>query len=56
MADILGYEEDRKQYSEILDRGKKSYEEKLWNGEQLPVAFAAFKFEGLDLAKYKARQ
>lgn len=32
MADILGFTEDKERYSEILDRGKTSYEDKLWNG------------------------
>ena len=32
MAAILGYPEDTKKYKNILQRGKKSYERKLWNG------------------------
>ncbi|XP_076443638.1 non-lysosomal glucosylceramidase-like isoform X2 [Babylonia areolata] len=32
MADILGQTEDKERYSAILQRGKKSFEEKLWNG------------------------
>ena len=33
MADILGLAEDKEHFSAILDRGKKSFEEKLWNGQ-----------------------
>lgn len=33
MADVLGMCEDKERFSAILDRGKKSFEEKLWNGE-----------------------
>ena len=32
MAEVLGLQEDKEHYSAILDRGKKSFEEKLWNG------------------------
>ncbi|KAK7116158.1 non-lysosomal glucosylceramidase-like isoform X2 [Littorina saxatilis] len=32
MADVLGMSEDKERFSAILDRGKKSFEEKLWNG------------------------
>ena len=32
MAAILGYPEDTKKYKNILQRGKRSYERKLWNG------------------------
>ena len=33
MADILGLAEDKEHFSAILDQGKKSFEEKLWNGQ-----------------------
>lgn len=33
MASILGLDDDAKKYSEILEKGKKSFEEKLWNGQ-----------------------
>ena len=32
MAEHLGFEEDRAKYAEVLERGKKSYQDKLWNG------------------------
>ena len=32
MAQILNFDDDAKKFSEILERGKKSFEEKLWNG------------------------
>lgn len=32
MASLLDQPDDSLKYSEILDRGKKSFEEKLWNG------------------------
>jgi non-lysosomal glucosylceramidase len=33
MASTLNFEDDARRYSEILARGKKSFEEKLWNGK-----------------------
>lgn len=33
IAKVLGYPEDAKKYNNILQRGKKSYERKLWNGK-----------------------
>jgi non-lysosomal glucosylceramidase len=33
MASLLGHENDSKKFTEILERGKKSFEEKLWNGK-----------------------
>lgn len=32
IAKVLGYPEDIKKYNNILQRGKKAYERKLWNG------------------------
>lgn len=33
IAQVLGYPEDIKKYNNILQRGKRSYERKLWNGK-----------------------
>lgn len=33
MANFLGKNEEAKKFTEILERGKKSFEEKLWNGK-----------------------
>lgn len=33
MADKLGFSDDAKKYSDILERGKKAFEKKLWNGK-----------------------
>ena len=33
MADILGHITDSLEYSAILDKGKESFEKKLWNGQ-----------------------
>ena len=32
IAKVLGYPEDIKKYNNILQRGKRAYERKLWNG------------------------
>lgn len=32
MARILGYEEDEKEFTKLLEQAKQSFEEKLWNG------------------------
>ncbi|XP_041367827.1 non-lysosomal glucosylceramidase-like [Gigantopelta aegis] len=32
MAKHLGFDEDQAKYAEVLERGKKSYQDKLWNG------------------------
>jgi uncharacterized protein (DUF608 family) len=33
IAKVLSYPEDIKKYNNILQRGKKAYERKLWNGK-----------------------
>ena len=33
IAKILGYPEDIRKYSNILQRGRRAYERKLWNGK-----------------------
>lgn len=33
MASLLNHDEDSKKFTEILERGKKSFEQKLWNGK-----------------------
>ncbi|XP_012264048.2 non-lysosomal glucosylceramidase [Athalia rosae] len=33
IAEILGHDQDSKRYSEVLERGKHAYQEKLWNGQ-----------------------
>lgn len=33
IARVLGYREDIKKYNNLLQRGKRAYERKLWNGK-----------------------
>ncbi len=35
IAKVLGYPEDIKKYNNILQRGKRAYERKLWNGKRI---------------------
>ncbi|KAL8601227.1 hypothetical protein ACOMHN_003033 [Nucella lapillus] len=37
MADILGHAEDKQNYAAILERGKKAFEEKLWNEQNSAI-------------------
>lgn len=32
MAQVLGHEQDEKEFSNLLEQARRSYEEKLWNG------------------------
>ena len=33
MAKLLDFKEDEEKYTQILEKGKKSFEKKLWNGK-----------------------
>lgn len=33
MCDVLGMEDDKKNFEDLLERGKKSFNEKVWNGK-----------------------
>ena len=48
IAKVLGYPEDIKKYNNILQRGKKAYERKLWNGKWSKISIPGFSF-GLNI-------
>lgn len=33
MAAVLGLQEDRDRYADVLNRGKEAFNKKLWNGQ-----------------------
>ena len=39
MGDILGEKADMDKYRAILDKGKKSYQTKLWNGKGIVIQY-----------------
>ncbi|XP_028416084.1 non-lysosomal glucosylceramidase-like [Dendronephthya gigantea] len=56
IAKVLGYPEDIKKYNNILQRGKKAYERKLWNGRYYNYEFSKRRYHNSIMADQMAGQ